>query len=46
MKADENGKTIFQAVCDIFSKMYTSMNALKCSTKEHQMRKDLCHKIM
>lgn len=38
MKADENRETIFQAVCDSFSKMYNSMNALKCLTKEHQIK--------
>lgn len=38
MKAGENGETIFQAICDIFSKMFNSMNALNCSTKEHQIK--------
>lgn len=38
MKADENGETILQAICDVFSKMYNPVNALKCSTEEHQIR--------
>lgn len=43
MKADENGETLFQAVCDVFSKMCTSTDALKCSTGEHQIR--TCQRI-
>ena len=31
-------KLYFKFACDIFCKMYTSTYALKCSTKERQIR--------
>lgn len=41
IKADKNRETIFETVCDTVSKcVCNSMNALKYSTKIHQIRTD------